>query len=178
MHWGRLIRIGCGTVAGVLLLLVGLGLGLWASQLAADRAFERLLAGDRDVAVFFVDVETPRVGGTVKAALNDAAATSYLSEMLRSSLAVFGRNAKGVETVVDTPYWADLRQVHYAHVRLSTGGVVECGLHVAEKEDRLVISFPLNTFDDADDYLVLLKMPIPPSLSSFFAQIRVLHGDQ
>ena len=127
----RFIRVGCGTVAGVLLLLVGLGLWLWASQLAADRAFERLLAGDRDVAVVFVDVEIPRVGGTVKVSLQDAAVTSYLSEMLRSSLAVFGRNAKGVETVVDTPYWADLGPAHYAHVRLSTGGASLVSRHTS-----------------------------------------------
>ena len=172
MRLWRLIRIGCGIVAGVLLLLVGLGLWMWASQLAADRAFERMLAGDRDVAVVFVDVETPRVGFTVEAALNDTAATSYLSEMLQSSLAVSDRNAKGVKTVVDTNYWADLGPPHYAYMHLSTGGVIECGLHVAEKEDHLVITFPLNTFDDPVVYLVPLKMPVPPSLSSFFVQIR------
>ena len=131
MRRWKLIRVGCGTVAGVLLLLVGLGRWLWASQLAADRAFERLLAGDRDVAVVFVDVEIPRVGGNVKVSLKDAAATSYLSEMLRSSLAVFGRNAKGVETVVDTPYWADLGPVNYAHVRLSTGGASLVSRHTS-----------------------------------------------
>lgn len=114
MRRWKLRRIGCGTVAGALLLLVGLGLWLWASQLAADRAFDRLLAGDRDVSVVFVDAEIPRVGGTVRVSLNDAAATSYLSEILRSSLAVSGRNAKGVGTVVDTNYWADLRQGFYA----------------------------------------------------------------
>jgi hypothetical protein len=156
----------------VLLLLVGLGLWLWASQLAADRAFERLLAGAGDVSVVFVDVETPRVGGTVKAALNDAAATSYLSEMLRSSLVVFSRDANNAKVLAETRYWADLGPTHYAYLRLSTGGVVECSLEVAEKEDHLVISFPLNTFDDPVVYLVALKMPVPPSLSSFFAQIR------
>ena len=174
----RFIRIGCGTVAGVLLLLVGLGLWLWASQRAADRAFERLLAGDRDVAVVFVDVEIPRVGGNVKVSLKDAAATSYLSEMLRSSLVVFSRNANRVKVVLEKPYWAELGPTHYAYVRLSTGGVVKCSLDVAKKEDHLVVSFPINTFHDPVVYLVALKTPIPPSLSSFFAQIRVLHGDQ
>jgi hypothetical protein len=57
-------------------------------------------------------------------------------------------------------------------VRLSTGGVVKCGLDVAEKEDHLVVSFPINTFHDPVVYLVAPKMPVPPSLSNFFAQIR------
>ncbi len=149
------------TVLRSLVLLLALGaLGLcgacgwwgWRSH-AANRDFERLLAGDEDTALVAVEFH----GHEQRVPLTDAASLGYLSAMIRSCER--GSTEAG-------------GNIYSMTARLSTGRSVRCAVDVLERKDGLSLHFPIDEVGDGISYTITLREPIPEALARVLSQLR------
>jgi hypothetical protein len=127
---------------------------------AAQRDFERLLAGDSNIALVEVEFE----GHEKSVILNDSESLGYLSEMCRSAQIVAGKG------VTDVPYKRGAS--YYINARLSTGQSIRSGVTIPDTPDQLTLEFPIDATYDPIVYLVILREPVPEALAAVLAQLR------
>jgi hypothetical protein len=150
------------TLRAVALITFGaVGMCAWSCwrDSAANRDFEHLLGGSRDVAIVSLDFE-----GT---ALNDPASLAYLSDMCRSAQAVFG---KGVSSV---PYdGSEFGASCEMDARLSTGARIRSRLSIAENRKSLRLLFPIDDMSEGVLYVVGLRRRVPAPLAKVLSQLQ------
>jgi hypothetical protein len=120
-----------------------------------DRTFEQLLAGDDQVHIKALLL----TGQGKRVVVDDEQLTRYVTEAFRS--AVRARPKFGVS--------------YDGYVYLSTGGPVQCSIHVHEEQAILSVSEPINGIwvnDPLTYYLVTLPEPIPQDLVQMLAELR------
>jgi hypothetical protein len=139
----------------VTVVLTGVAVALvacCAGKLRTQRAFDRLLAGDRQVAVSSVLI----TGQGKRVLLDDVESARYLTDSFRS-------------VQRDPPH---LGITYTAEVRLSSGGSVKVGLYIPEDGDGVAMSWPLDSLtQDPTYYWLPLPEPVPPTIA---AALRVL----
>lgn len=153
------------------LCFAALGHWLYRLNFAADGDFEQLLAGSTELAISLVkiDVRTP-AGRRRLVTFSNPESLSSLTEACRKARMVFGPGALSE----DWAEWnlADFGHSFHADITLTTGRTVECAISIANADDRLNLSYPLDTLDDAREYVAPLPRPVPRSLLSFFQDLR------
>lgn len=147
----RFLADPSARVTMVLVLAALVAVYYWIQWSRPRWDFDALLHGSNGVEVASVVIKRP--DGTI--VLDDPESARYLTAALRSVRR---------ESLMGATY--------YAEVHLATGGFVMVAFFVPDDGNRIGVSWPLDSLNDPDYYLVHLPYPMPVPVAEAIRQLR------